>query len=928
MNLKNIKRVFSCTISVMMIAASMTAAAAVKAADQQTQGNIGGNDTNYEDAGSVNGVPVRRDFDYKFEKGGDGFKDYMGPYFCLGVGVTGNEIINTQVQEFVKKHYSSITCMNEMKPDCIIKSVDGDEVNISLRSADNILKFAEENGIGVRGHTFVWYSQTPNYIFQDNGEYVSKDRMNKRLESMIKNTFAQIKSDYPDLQLHSYDVCNELFVNEGGGMRPATNSNWARVYGEDNTEFVVNAFKYARKYAPAGCKLYLSDYNEYMSAKTDDLINMAKKIIKEGDYIDGIGMQAHLDSSYPSASEFETAIKQFEALGLDVQITELDITNSTGTYDQLYPQIFEVVMKHAKNISCVTLSRTTDESLWRYDESRSQLPFSNYQPKPFYNDIIALADKIAPPVTSTDTTTTNTTTTTVNTTTTTVPAATADPAVKELLDSKVSKWGDANCDDGIDMGDAVIIMQSICNPNKYKLSDQGRFNADVNLAGNGITSADALAIQKNLIGILASLPESYSSSINTVQTSTATKASTTTTTKAATTAPDTEVTTTTVAVKNVAAHQNLDYKYEKGGNGFKDRMGPYFRLGTSVGSLEINNAQAQEFIKKNYNSLTCENEMLPDSIVKGVNGDEVDISIDNADSILKFAEENGIGVRGNTFVWYSQTPKLLFMEDQSFVSKDRMNKRLESMIKNTFAQIKSNYPDLQLHSYDVCNELFVDEGGGMRPATNFNWVRAYGEGNSEFVVNAFKYARQYAPEDCKLYLNDYNEYMSAKTDDLINMAKTIMKEGDYIDGIGMQAHLDSSYPSASEFETAVKQFESLGLDIQITELDITNSTGTNGQLYPQIFEVAMKHSKNISCVTLSGTTDERSWRYRENGGSPLPFSNYQPKSFYNNIIYLAKKISPEPVTTTTTTIIKATTITTTRTTAVTTASVAVDNDVQ
>ena len=168
------------------------------------------------------------------------------------------------------------------------------------------------------------------------------------------------------------------------------------------------------------------------------------------------------------------------------------------------------------------------------------------------------------------------------------------------------------------------------------------------------------------------------------------------------------------------------------------------------------------------------------------------------------------------------------------------------------------------------------------------------------------------PEDCKLYLNDFNEYMSAKTDDLINMAKTSMKEGDYIDGIGMEAHLDSRYPSASEFETAIEKFESLGLDIQITELDITNSTGTNGKLYPQIFEVAMRHAKNISCVTLWGTTDERSWRCRENGGSPLPFSNYQPKSFYNDIITLAKKVGPGDITTTTT----ATTINTTTTTTV------------
>jgi endo-1,4-beta-xylanase len=370
-------------------------------------GNAGSeNYITYVGAGSTEGVAAHQNLNYKYEKGGDGFKDYMGPYFRLGAAVQGNEINNSVAQEFIKKHYNSITCLNEMKPDSIVKSVNGDEVEISLYGANNILKFAEENGIGVRGHTFVWYSQTPQYLFQDDREYVSKERMNKRLESMIKNTFAQIKSDYPDLQLHSYDVCNELFVNDGGGMRPESNSNWAKVYGEGNTEFVVNAFKYAREYAPEDCKLYLSDYNEYMSAKTNDLINMAKTIMKEGDYIDGIGMQAHLDSKYPSASEFETALEQFEALGLDVQITELDISNRNGSYDQLYPQIFEIAMKHAKNISCVTLSGTTDGIIWRTDYS-SRLPFSNYQPKSFYYDIIALTHKKTSSPVAADTTMTD-----------------------------------------------------------------------------------------------------------------------------------------------------------------------------------------------------------------------------------------------------------------------------------------------------------------------------------------------------------------------------------------------------------------------------------------------------------------------------------------------------------------------------------------
>ena len=516
-----IKKVLGLTVSAAILSFCVPFSVSADDKNDKSYINSGSNagdesDTAYETADCMGRVASRQNLNYTYEKGGDGFKDYMGPYFRLGAAVTGFEINNSVAQEFIKKNYNSITCMNEMKPDSIIAGVNGDEVDISLNNAKAILKFAEQNGIGVHGHTFVCYSQTPYYVFQDNHEYVSKERMNKRLESMIKNTFSELRSQFPNLQIHSYDVCNELFINDGGGMRPESGSNWAKVYGEGNSEFVINAFKYAREYAPEDCKLYLSDYNEYMSKKTDDLINMAKTIMKEGDYIDGIGMQAHLISNYPSASEFETAIKQFEALGLDIQITELDISSSTGPVDELYPQIFEVAMKHAKNISCVTLSRTTDERVWRTDDY-IRLPFRNYQPKNFYYDIIALADKIDPPtVTTTNppTTTTTTTTTTANTTAITVSVTTTAPVdYKQLLDSKVSIWGDANCDGDVDMSDAVIIMQSLANPNKYKLTERGKFNADVCEAGGGITTNDAAGIQKYLLGLIKSLPESYSSDV-------------------------------------------------------------------------------------------------------------------------------------------------------------------------------------------------------------------------------------------------------------------------------------------------------------------------------------------------------------------------------------------------------------------------------
>ena len=63
--------------------------------------------------------------------------------------------------------------------------------------------------------------------------------MNQRLESFIKNTFALLKSDFPKLTVYAYDVCNELFVNNGGGLRPASNSKWMQIYNDDS--FIINA---------------------------------------------------------------------------------------------------------------------------------------------------------------------------------------------------------------------------------------------------------------------------------------------------------------------------------------------------------------------------------------------------------------------------------------------------------------------------------------------------------------------------------------------------------------------------------------------------------------------------------------------------------------------------------------------------------------
>ena len=450
-------------------------------------------------SGGEGGYKAHQNNDYTYTKGGTGFKDIMGPYFRLGTSVSGMEINDRSAQEFIKANYNSITCENEMKPDQIIKGINGSSVNVDIGSASGQLKFAEQNGIGVRGHTFIWHSQTPSGMYQ--GDKATSDA---RIDNFIKQTFEQIQSRYPNLKLYAYDVCNEVFKNDGGGLRVRNGgandtSQWTNIYGENNNGHIIAGFKAARKYAPKTCKLYLNDYNEYMPDKCDDLCNMAKQIMKEGDLIDGIGMQSHLDARYPDKDTYESAIKKFIALGLDVQITELDITNKINDANkqrQLWKDVFTVAMTYSDHISSLTMWGTYDQRSWRANEG-GPLLFTGYnQPKAAYNDVIALASQITP---APDTTAAPATTTTTTTTTVTTPA----PVVTTEAPSqpKPTMVGDVTCDNVVDVSDAVLLARFLNSDANAKVSDTGRANADADKNGT-VEGDDVTQILKYIAKII------------------------------------------------------------------------------------------------------------------------------------------------------------------------------------------------------------------------------------------------------------------------------------------------------------------------------------------------------------------------------------------------------------------------------------------
>jgi endo-1,4-beta-xylanase len=306
----------------------------------------------------------------------------------MGTATTVAEISPKTTQKLIIKHFNSLTAGNELKPDALLDRTGtlaeaeetGDYTNplVKVGGAGPILNFAAENDIPVRGHTLVWHSQTPIWFFKEkfdeSGDWVDKETMLKRMENYIKNVFDAVKKTYPKVNFYAWDVVNEAWQDDGtprrGGSDPNSgNSPWVQIF-KDNS-FIKYAFQFAKKYGIEGCKLYYNDYNEYMPQKTEAIIKMVKELNEEEQLIDGIGLQSHLDVSFPGISAYEKAVKSFSEVGLDLQVTELDVTtsgksdSSFATQADYYGNIMKVLVKYSKSISAVVFWGTTDDQSWR-----------------------------------------------------------------------------------------------------------------------------------------------------------------------------------------------------------------------------------------------------------------------------------------------------------------------------------------------------------------------------------------------------------------------------------------------------------------------------------------------------------------------------------------------------------------------------------
>jgi endo-1,4-beta-xylanase len=195
-----------------------------------------------------------------------------------------------------------------------------------------------------------------------------------------------------------------------------------------------------------------------------------------------------------------------------------------------------------------------------------------------------------------------------------------------------------------------------------------------------------------------------------------------------------------------------------------------------------------------------------------------------------------------------------------------------------------------LFTADVVNEAVSDQKGLRGSLEKSLWLDTVGE---DYIEKAFEYAHKADP-NVKLYINDYNiERFSQKTIDMFNLVKSLKDKNVPVDGIGMQMHVNIN-SSVNDIKGSIKKFKTLGVDIQITELDMDlmgdvseKNLTSQAALYKDIFNALIEEKQSVSSVTLWGVSDELSWLKKPN--APLLFdSKLQPKPAYKAIIEAVK----------------------------------------
>jgi endo-1,4-beta-xylanase len=346
--------------------------------------------------------------------------------FLVGTALGTKQIMGEEpaALDLAAREFNAITPENCLKWALVHPKPD----EYDFEAPDKYVAWGEANGMFIVGHTLVWHNQTPAWAFAGvDGKPLDRQTALARLQSHINTVVGRYKG-----RIHGWDVVNEAIDDEGKlrtgavGAWPRRGEPWHAAIGDD---YIEQAFRFAHAADP-DAELYYNDFNEWYPAKIEAISKLVTDLKAKGVRIDGLGLQGHWGMDYPELEEIDHMLTEYGKLGVQLKITELDVsvlatpgqqTDADVTRrvrgsaarnpypdglpaDKLrelaerYAAIFKIFLKHRDQLDRVTFWGVHDGQSWRNGwpvRRRVDYPLlfdRQYQPKPAFDAVIEVAN--------------------------------------------------------------------------------------------------------------------------------------------------------------------------------------------------------------------------------------------------------------------------------------------------------------------------------------------------------------------------------------------------------------------------------------------------------------------------------------------------------------------------------------------------------
>lgn len=307
-------------------------------------------------------------------------------HFHIGTAVHRNFFSASEDDPYVqllKSEFNTVVAENVMKPE-FLEPVRG---KFTFGLADQLVRFAEQNNMKVRGHCLVWHKQIPKWM---NNDSLSREQMLKILKNYITTVVSHFKG-----KIMTWDVLNEAIdVKEKNNLRKTV---WLKTIGPD---YIDSVFVWAHRADPSA-KLFYNDYDaEGMNKKSNAVYQLVKNLKKKGIPINGVGLQCHFHLGEIDFNGIKQNMQRLAKLGLQTQITECDISmplhqetkENLDKQAKAYGKLLNICL-HNKNCTAFMVWGFTDRYSWipRFSNNtrgHALLFDKNYKKKPAFFEVL------------------------------------------------------------------------------------------------------------------------------------------------------------------------------------------------------------------------------------------------------------------------------------------------------------------------------------------------------------------------------------------------------------------------------------------------------------------------------------------------------------------------------------------------------------